>query len=134
MAVEPLDAGPDSARAEVAEAWERLEAARAAVQKAQRDVQEAVLAAFGAGLSGRQLAEALGVTPARVYQIRRGSWARGSGSGVVVEAQGLEPPARVGGGGDRDDGEQHHRGTEPDGRLDVQPLGGVSQHPLHDRE
>ncbi len=124
MAVEPLGAvpeGPDPAQAAVAEAWERLEAARAAVQDAQKDVQEALLAAFGAGLSGRQLAQALGVTPARVYQIRRGSWARGA-SGVVVEAQGLQPPARVAGGGERDDREQHQGGPEADSRLDVQPL------------
>ncbi len=55
----------------VAEARDRLVVARQSVDDAQRDLQVALREAFAAGADGVVLADMLGVSPSRVYQLRR---------------------------------------------------------------
>jgi hypothetical protein len=53
-------------------ARDELQAAYVAVGDAQTRLQSALRAAFAAGLDGPRLAEILGVSPSRVYQLRSG--------------------------------------------------------------
>ncbi len=61
----------DLALGSVAEARDRLVVARQSVDDAQRDLQTALREAFSAGADGVVLADLLGVSPSRVYQLRR---------------------------------------------------------------
>ncbi len=60
-----------TALATVAQSHDRLIAARQAVDGAQRELQSALREAFAAGADVVVLADMLGVTPSRVYQLRR---------------------------------------------------------------
>jgi mannose/fructose-specific phosphotransferase system component IIA len=55
----------------VAQTHDRLVARRQAVDDAQRELQAALREAFAAGADVVVLADMLGVTPSRVYQLRR---------------------------------------------------------------
>lgn len=65
----PID---DDTRRDLVHKRERLELARMAEQAAWEDVKAAVRAAAAAGASYREIAEVIGVTRARVYQLVSG--------------------------------------------------------------
>jgi DNA-directed RNA polymerase specialized sigma24 family protein len=69
--VAPASGPPDDTVEAVKQARDQLLAARLAVEHAQEELKEALQSAFAAGLTGSHLAEVLGVTTSRVYQLRR---------------------------------------------------------------
>ncbi len=76
MTAQPAELSADQETIEttietVKEARDRLLTARQAVEQAQEELQEALQQAFAAGVTGSHLAEVLGVTTSRVYQLRR---------------------------------------------------------------
>ena len=74
MTAEPAQGTTDSEALvhDVEVARDELQAAYHAVSEAQSRLQTALRDAFAAGLEGPRLAEILGVSPSRVYQIRSG--------------------------------------------------------------
>lgn len=74
MTAEPAHRTTDTAALvrDVEVARDELQAAYHAVSEAQARLQAALREAFDAGLDGPRLAEILGVSPSRVYQLRSG--------------------------------------------------------------